>query len=305
MTSTPGALPTGSAVALPANGRVLDFRRRPAPPRRKRRSLWVALLRPLATAVTVVGLPLAVGGWVLTSPRFRLTDLTIDGARRVPAPRLYRALAPLRGKNLVRLPLSEVKSLLAAERWVDAVEIEKELPHRLRVRIRERRPAVLLETGLEAGLEAERTGTAGGDLPGGALAWGDEAGRPIAPVAAGEDTRGFLLVRAGRSIPQAVAKALAVAAELRTASPDWAATLSRVDVLGEDDYRLVTRTLPFPLLVRRGQVAANVERLESLLPELGRRYTGLTAVDLRSAERLVIEPAAGPGAAKPGARAAL
>jgi len=285
-----GTLPT-STVALPGSGRVLDFRRRAAPPRRKRRSVWVALLRPLGTALTVVGLPLAVSGWVLTSPRFRLADLSIAGARRVPLPRLYKALAPLRGKNLVRLPLSEVKSLLAGERWVDAVEIEKELPHRLRVRIRERRPAVLLET--------NTTG------PAGALAWGDEAGRPIAPVAPGEDTRGFLVVRADRSVPQAVGKALAVAAELKEADPDWAATLSSVDVLGEDDYRLVTRTLPFPLLVRRGQVAANARRLLALLPELGRRYTGLAAVDLRSAERIVIEPAAGPGTAKPGDRAAL
>jgi cell division septal protein FtsQ len=292
-----GTLPTGSSVALPGSGRVLDFRRRAAPPRRKRRSVWVALLRPLLTALTVVGLPLAVSGWVLTSPRFRLADLAIDGARRVPLPRLYQALAPLRGKNLVRLPLSEVKSLLAAERWVDAVEIEKELPHRLRVRIRERRPAVLLEVEPLASDKLASGGTA--------LAWGDDSGRPIEPVAPGEDTKGFLVVRADRSIPQAVGKALGVAAELRVAEPDWAATLSSVDVLGEDDYRLVTRTLPFPLLVRRGQVAANVQRLLALLPELGRRYTGLAAVDLRSAERIVIEPAVGPGAAKPAARAAL
>jgi cell division septal protein FtsQ len=227
-----------------------------------------------------------VTGWVLTSPRFRLTELAVDGARRVPVPRLRRALAPLEGKNLVRLPLAEVKSLLAAERWVDAVEIEKELPHRLRVRIRERRPSALLEDG-------------------GALAWGDGEGRLIAPVAAAEDTRGFLVVRADRSVPQAIGKALAVAGELKAANPDWAATLSRVDVLGEDDYRLSTRTLPFPLLVRRGQVAANVRRLAALLPELGRRYTGLVAVDLRSAQRIVIEPAVDPGAAMPGRPAAL
>jgi cell division septal protein FtsQ len=246
----------------------------------------VALLRPLATASALVALPLGVTGWVLTSPRFRLAELAIDGARRLPAPRLYRELAPLKGKNLVRLPLSEVKALLAAERWVDAVEIEKELPRRLRVRIRERRPAALLEQS-------------------GALAWGDAQGRTIAPVAVGEDTAGFLVVRFDRAMPQAVGRALAVAGELKAANPEWSATLSRVDVLGEDDYRLNTRTLPFPLLVRRGQVAANVRRLEALLPELGRRYTGLTAVDLRSSQRIVIEPAVDPGTAKPGKPAAL
>jgi len=266
------ALPTG-AVALPGSGRVLDFRRRPAPPRRRRRSAWMALLRPLVTALTLVALPVGVTAWVLTSPRFRLTELAVDGARRIPPPRLYSALAPLKGKNLVRLPLAEVKALLTAERWIDLVEIEKELPHRLRVRVRERRPTALLEAG-------------------GTLAWSDAEGRAIAPVGAGEDTSGFLVVRFDRTMPQAVGKALAVAQELKQADPDWAATLDRVDVLGEDDYRLHTRTLPFPLLVRGGQVAANVRRLEALLPELGRRYTGLKAVDLRSARRIVIEPAA-------------
>jgi cell division septal protein FtsQ len=220
---------------------------------------------------------------VLTSPRFRLTDLAVVGMRRVPAARLYRALAPLRGKNLVRLPLAEVKGLLAGERWIDAVEIEKELPHHLRVRIRERRPQALLEEG-------------------GVLAWGDAEGRPIAPVAAGDDPSGFLVVRFDRPMPQAVGRALAVAEELKRAKPDWAATLARVDVLGEDDYRLYTRTLPFPLLVRRGQVVDNVRRLDALLPELGRRYSGLAAVDLRSSQRIVIEPAVDPGAAKPAAR---
>ncbi len=280
-----GTLPT-SSVALAAGGRVLDFRRRQAPPRRRRRSVWMALLRPLATAFTLVALPVAVTVWVLTSPRFRLAELAIAGARHIPAARLDRALAPLRGKNLVRLPLSEVKALLAAERWVDAVEIEKELPHRLRVRIRERRPTALLEES-------------------GALAWSDAQGRSIAPVAPGEDTAGFLVVRFERPMPQAVGRALAVADELRKVSPEWASTLSRVDALGDDDYRLNTRTLPFPLLVRRGQVAAGVARLQALLPELGRRYTSLRAVDLRSTERIVIEPAVDPGTAKPARAAAL
>jgi len=276
VTGATGMLPSPAGTASLSGGRVLDFRRRPAPPRRRRRSLWLALLRPLATAFTLVALPLGITGWVLTSPRFRLTDLAVAGMLRVPAPRLYRALAPLKGKNLVRLPLAEVKGLLAGERWIDAVEIEKELPHHLRVRIRERRPSALLE---------EK----------GALAWGDAEGRPIAPVGAGEDTSGFLVVRFDRPMPRAVGRALSVADELRRAKPDWASMLSRVDVLGDDDYRLHTRMLPFPLLVRRGQVADNVRRLDALLPELGRRYTSLTAVDLRSAQRIVIEPGAAAG----------
>jgi cell division protein FtsQ len=258
---------------------VLDFRRRPAPPRRRKRSLWLALVRPLATAFALIAVPGGLVVWVLTSSRFCLRDLAVEGTHRVPAERLRRTLAPLRGENLVRLPLSRFEDLLRTQPWIESVEIEKILPDRVRVAIRERRPVALL-----AGAASS-------------LAWADAQGRPIAPVVPGEKTDGFLVVdlaAAGPDAPAALAKALDAAAEFKRANADWAEALTRVDVLGDEDFRVHTRDLPFPLLVRRSDLVSKVHRFEALLPELGRRYTALESVDLRFARRIIIQPAAAP-----------
>jgi len=93
-----------------------------------------------------------------------------------------------------------------------------------------------------------------------------------------------------------MAGALEVAAELGRVRPDWAGALTHIEVLGEEDFRLHTGALRFPLLVTRGQVGPRIRRLEKLLPELERRYPAIAAVDLRFSRRIVVQPAA-PGAA--------
>jgi cell division protein FtsQ len=262
-------------------GRVLDFKRRQAPPRRRKRSLWLALARPLTTALALIALPSGLVAWVLTSSRFCLHELAVEGTHRVPAEQVRRSLAPLRGENLVRLPLARVEALLADQPWIESVEIEKILPDRVRVAIRERRPVALL-----AG-------------PGGTLAWADALGHSIAPVVPGDPREGFLVIDltgAAARPPEAMAKALGAAVELKKANSDWASSLVQVDVLGDEDLRLHLRDLPFPLLLRSIDLVSKVHRFEALLPELGRRYTALQSVDLRFPRRIIIQPAVQPAA---------
>ena len=293
---------TGVLAALPgpSAGRVLefrhdlrqDFRRRGTPPRRRRKSLLLALLRPLTVAVVVVALPSGLVLWVLTAPLFRLRTVEVGGpGRRVAAAWVRQVLAPLHGKNLVRLSLADATARLQSNPWIERVEIEKELPAALRVKLAERRPVALLLSGQN-------------------LAYADTAGRPIAPVATPaeleEARKGGLLVvsfvrepRADRPDDPAgpaqpagvgVAAALKVAAELGRVQPDWAAKLAQIEVLGEEDFRLHTDALPFPLLVTAGQVGPKVQRLVELLPELTQRYSRIEAVDLRFSRRIVVQP---------------
>ncbi|HEX9941934.1 MAG TPA: FtsQ-type POTRA domain-containing protein [Thermoanaerobaculia bacterium] len=276
MTATASVLPPG------AGGRVLDFRRRGTPPRRRRRSALLALLKPLAAAFGLVALPAGLVAWVLTAPLFRLRTVEVGGpSRRVPDGWVRQALAPFEGKNLVRLSLAEAASRVQRNPWIDSVEMVKELPGRLRVRVAERRPVALL-------------------LAGGALVYADSDGRAIAPVttpAELEDARAAgLLVVSFAHPPQAggVGAALKIAAELGRVQPTWAAKLARIEVLGEEDFQLWTDALPFPLLVTSGQVGPKVQRLVALLPELARRYPRIAAVDLRFSRRIVVQPAVSP-----------
>ena len=265
-----------------AGGRVLDFRRRGTPPRRKRRSVLWTLAKPLAVALALVGLPAGLVAWVLTAPLFGLRDIEVmevrGTARRVTRESVRQALAPLQGKNLVRLSLAEAAARVERNPWIESVEMAKELPGRLHVKVAERRPVALL-------------------LADGGLVYADREGRAIAPVTTPKELvearREKLLVVSFLQKPhgEGIRAALTVAAELGRAQPTWSGQLSSIEVLGEEDFRLHTDALPFPLLVRSGQVKPKVERLVELLPELSRRYVRIEAVDLRFARRIVVQPA--------------
>jgi cell division septal protein FtsQ len=268
------AVPPGSPAS--SGARVLDFRRRGAPPRRRRRHPLLLLMRPLATAVLVVLLPLGVAAWVLTSRRFQLRDIVVEGgAERVRPDQVRAALAPYRGRNLVRLSLAEAAALLYENPWIDQVELQKELPGRLRVALRERRPVALLQSG-------------------GRLVYADNDGRSIVAIGSPEEARkaGLLEVVFTRPVAGGVESALDVAGELGRVRPDWASRLTQIEVLGDGDFRLHSEALPFPVLVTQGEVGAKARRLEELLPELGRRYPNIESVDLRFSRRIVVQPGA-------------
>jgi cell division septal protein FtsQ len=277
-------LSAGMATMVPAGagGRILDFRRRGTPPRRRRRSVLLALARPMLAAFAVVTLPMGLAAWVLTAPLFRLRDVEVGSIAgraygRVPAASVRQSLAAFEGQNLVRLSLAEAARRVQRDPWIASVEMVKELPDRLRVKVAERKPVALL-------------------IAGGGFVYADSEGRAIAPVATPaelEEARraGLLAVSFSRHPhPEGMAAALKVAAELGRVQPTWAAKLARIEVLGEGDFRLQTDALPFPLLVTRGQVGPKVQRLVELLPELSRRYPRIEAVDLRFSRRIVVQP---------------
>jgi cell division septal protein FtsQ len=251
--------------------RVLPFRRPAAAVRVRRRSPWAALGRPFLQAAALVGLPALVTAWALSSPAFALADLELSGNRWVDETWVERALGPLRGENLLRLPLADVERRMAAHPWVAAVTVEKRLPNRLRLVLDERRPAGLLRS------------SAG-------LVYLDRRGQPIAPLEGPAGPAGLLLVSVGTAAEVDLAGAFDLADELAAAAPGWAASLSEVAALGEDDYRIDLGALPFPLLVRRGTLAERLPALAALLPDLEGRYPRLAFVDLRAQRRIVFQP---------------
>jgi len=286
-----------AAAPSPLEGHVLPFRRTAVKPRRKKRSLLVRLLRPLTAALLLVGVPVGVGGWVLTSPRFALAEVEVRGTRRVDPAWVEARVEPLLGRNLVQLPLTRVEAALAGHPWIAALSIRKQLPDGLAVEVTERRPAVLVPAPDRQGRRQSDASDDGED--GGAAAWwlADAAGRPIVPApadAAADFVRVVPAEDRGAAVgplAAAVPGALSVAADLARSRPVWAAGLERIEALGQDEYRLRTTALPFPLLVKAGQVEPRAGRLEAALPELRRRLGEIGVADLRFAGRLVVRPA--------------
>ena len=73
------------------------------------------------------------------------------------------------------------------------------------------------------------------------------------------------------------------------AQPVWGGRVVGVEILNEIDFRLETSALPFPLLVRSGEVEGKVRWLERLLPWLVAEWGEPAAVDLRFARRIVVD----------------
>ena len=67
------------STELDRDGRVLPFRRRAFAAKRRKRSLWLMILSGLAGALLIVGLPLGLVAWVLTTPRFALRKIETVG----------------------------------------------------------------------------------------------------------------------------------------------------------------------------------------------------------------------------------
>ena len=251
----------------------LRRRRFTAPHRRP--SLAVRLLRQLAVAALVVAVPVGLGAWVLTSPRFHLETLELSGTERVSREWIGERVAPLKGRHLLRLSLADLESELAGHAWIAGVAMRKRLPDTLAVRVVERRPVALLR-----GAEG--------------IYYVDQAGRLIDRYDAVNGPTDLLLVSVARGGEARLPTVLAGAAEFVRLAPDWGEQLSEVEVVGESDLRFHTAALPFALVLGVGGIESGLRRLRRYLPEVRRLLLPAAALDLRFSGRIVAVPMSAP-----------
>lgn len=245
------------------------FRRRPFQASHQRPGLLRTLLRPLALAVLVVGVPAALAVWVLTSSRFALRDIQITSGERVPPAVVAESLAPLRGRHVLLLSLPEVERLLAKHSWVEGVEVHKKLPDALVVEVLERIPAAVLR----------HRGT---------LHYVDREGRIIDRTDASDVPAALLLIDGEPDRRRAVAGAVAAVETLMAGSSPLFETVVGVEMLPGPDLRLRVAALPFAVLVRADRLQPAVARFERLLPKILDRYDGFEAIDLRFSRQIVM-----------------
>lgn len=266
--------------------RVLPFRPKSPASRRLRRPLWIRWLKPLATAVAIVGLPVVAVGWLLTSPSFALAELHIGkvahplagaqpsalaAAPRVPASWIQGTLRPLQGRNIWLLELDLVEKRLRAHPWVKSVDLRKVLPHSLQIKVLERRAAALLN-------EEQR------------LYYIDDRGSVIAPVDPLAPIADLLVISRRDAKLSDLRSALELGRHIADAEFSWGRGLSEIEIVNHDDFRVFSTDLPFVLLVRADSLKKKSRRLEALLPQIAERYPGVSAVDLRFSRRIIVQP---------------
>jgi cell division protein FtsQ len=246
------------------------FLRRGQVPARRRRSARSIRWAVLALAILVVG----VGTFrFLRGSLFALERFDIGGNQRTRTEDVLQALSPWRGSNLVTLNLAPVAEHLRQLVWVERVTLSKRFPDGLSVRLTERDPVALWRHQ-------------------GRLWWLDARGQPIAPYDA-RAQKSDCVVISGE--PPTLSEAVGLLEDLRRTLPAYFAALSEIDALPDGDFGMMDSIFRRPVRVFRGDAP---EKIDALLKGRGlieSRGWEARAIDLRFADRIVLEGAYGAG----------
>lgn len=178
----------------------------PAPRRGFMGRLVIAFFRVMAVTIGT-----SIAGVLYTMPVLAVTEVDIRGQDRLSAETIL-ALADVEGRNVLTLDLPGARGRLLSNPWVRDATAQRRLPAAVNIRIDERRPAAVWQTGNDRFLMAEdgvllepASGTpelpvivdldvvprmAGEQAPRGPAALAQDLGREL-PKAAGETIAGF------------------------------------------------------------------------------------------------------------------
>ena len=261
----------GERTAFIARQRVgRDPRRRH---RRAARFLRIAGLVTLGV-LTVAGSAFTVR-WLLTSPRFAVAHVDVEGASRISADRVRSAAAIPPGANLWRLDPAAVAARVAAVPELRRAEIIRRFPNRVVIVVEERRPFTLVHAGR--------------------LHWLDEEGRvlepvtqavsPSVPVVSGLSEAELTSMRVDPS-PRA-REAVALIRMLLRSGSSLAGEISEIDVSRGDGLVLYTAD---GVEVRLGseEWEERLARLERILKQVSRDGEAVRAIDMRFRDQVVL-----------------
>ena len=214
------------------------------------------------------GLYRFLGGSLFTLRRFH-----ISGNERARTEEILKALEPWKAGNLVTLDLAPLASQLQRLPWIERVTLAKKFPDGLSVRVAERKPVALLREG-------------------GRLFFLDARGIPIAPYDARSDHAEYVLVTGERS---ALAEAVALLEDLRVRSPDYFSALSEIAALPDGGFGMMDSIFRRPVRVLRWDAPEKISALVKARSLIESRGWEARAIDLRFADRIVLEGAYGAG----------
>lgn len=273
--------PRPPAAGLPDLGERTAFiaRQRVGRAHRRRRRGRAARFARVA-GVVALGILAVVGSafgvhWLLTSPRFTVAHVEVEGASRVSVDRVRGAAAIPSGANLWRLDPAAVAARVAGLPEIRRAEVIRRFPDRVVIVVDERRPFTLVHAGR--------------------LHWLDEEGRlldeaaqavaPSVPVVSGLSDAELTSMRSDPS-PR-VRDAIALIRTLLRTGSALAAEISEIDVSRSDGPVLYTADA---VEVRLGteEWEERLARLERILRQVGREGEPVRAIDLRFRDQVVL-----------------
>jgi cell division protein FtsQ len=265
-----------------------DWADRPAPVTRqrvdRRRRLLRHARRLSQTGLALVAVAAIVGAgalgvrWLLTSPRFAVSQVEVRGTSRLAAAEIVAASGIRRGANLwkidPRTAVAGVESLTAVRR----AEVIRAFPNRVTIVVEERRPFTLVHAGR--------------------LHWIDEEGVRVAsearavtmtlPVISGltDDE----IASASRAPSERVLTGVRLIRTLLRAGSPLVAQISEVDV-GRNDGPVLYTVEGIEVRLGAEEWDARIPRLAGVLAQVAASGQAVSAIDLRFRDQVVLKPA--------------
>ncbi|HEU4438964.1 MAG TPA: FtsQ-type POTRA domain-containing protein [Methylomirabilota bacterium] len=240
-----------------------------------RRLRWVAARAVWIGACLLLLAAVGLGvGWLLTSPRFAITEVAVSGASRLTPEQVVAASGIGPGTNLFRLDRAEVVARLEALPLVRRADLVRRFPNRVTISIAERRPFTLVhagrlhwidEHGVSLGAEPKAVAPAVPVITG--LLPSDLEGQPPSPRVAAGISLLRVLLRSETALIQQIS-------EIDVSRPDGPVlyTVEGVEVrIGAEDWE------------------ARLGRLQGVLAQIRAGGEAVRAIDLRFRDQVVLK----------------
>jgi cell division protein FtsQ len=246
-----------------------------------RRARWVAArIVPIGLAlVALAGLGAGVV-WLLTSPRFAVTEVTVVGASRLTPEEIVTASGIGAGTNLFRLDPTAVASRLMSLPLVRRADVTRRFPNRVSIAVEERRPFTLAHAGRLHWI----------DEHGVSLGAESRAVAPEVPVITGLGAADLAVTGDGARSPR-LAAGISLLRVLLRSEPTLLRQISEIDVSRPDGPVLYTVD---GVEVRLGAEdwEARLGRLQGVLAQVRAGGDAVSAIDLRFRDQVVLKTGA-------------
>jgi cell division protein FtsQ len=244
--------------------------------RRNHRRVQAQRLLVIArNGIIVVGLVLA-GAWAYrqtqSDARFAVRHIGVLGAVHTPRAEVDAITQRYVGLNLFKIDIARVQRDLGSLPWIARIDIEKNLPDTLRIKIVERTPVALVQ----------------GDGPDGRLTYVDDQGVAFAQLSptVGDDDLPVISGASGEELVRTVA----LISRLRAHDPQLFARISEVRPVAPRGFALFDRELGAFVYANGDDLSEKVRRLDAIVR--AERFTtgSVEYADLRFDDRIILKP---------------
>lgn len=247
--------------------------------RRNQRQIQVQhLLVVLRNMLLVFALAAAaVWAWRHTQsgPRFAVKQIEIQGVVHTPRAAIDIVTQRYVGLNLFQIDIARVQHDLGGLGWVRRIDIEKNLPDTLRIKITERKPVALVRIG----------GSAAGSSDADRLLYVDDEGMAFAELSprTGNDDLPLITGAHGSELTRAVA----LLRELRARDPDIYSRISEVRPVPPHGFAFFDRELGAFVYANGTDLSAKWRALYAIAR--AENNPQIEYADLRFADRVIVK----------------